>query len=706
MTIRTCSAKIILALWCSAAPAATPSGLAILAHAYRESPTPAHRAAVQTYVAGHPAEAPLANLAMGISAYEQKNFAGAIALLAPVAAQLPRIADYAGYYLAASRVESGDFAPVPKDAAAAHQNSPLNGKSWILEARALQSTNPKAAAKLLLDHYADLPQPEGDVTLGDSYRAVPDVPRAAEAYQRVYANYLTGDLAARAAASLASLNVGMGSGVQLLHRADGLAETKDYLGARREYQSLAGRLSGLERDQARVRVGAMDFLRNATTLAWPYLNALELAPSEAEAERLYYVVECARRRGDDAGMNAAMQLLAHDYAKSPWRLKALLSAANKYLLLNRPADYVPLERSIYQDFPSAPQAAMAHWKVAFQAYLSDAPDATALLREHLRTYFGHSTIGAALYFLGRHMERAGDRAGARACYQRLSTAFENHYYAMLARDRLRAPEIAGAPVPPPTAEISQFLASLKWGGAAPVPATPTQPTAARIERSRILRSAGLDDLADAELRWGSRNDGQPALLAMEMASSAASPYLAMKIMKAMNGEYLNLPMPGAPRQFWEMLFPLPYKSDLMRSAEERNLDPFLVAGLIRQESEFNPQALSPAKAYGLTQVRPATGRLFARKVGVQRFTARTLYQPAANLKIGTSIFRSMLDQQKGSVEQTLAAYNAGPNRVTAWLNWGNYREPAEFVESIPFTETRDYVQAVMRNAEMYRRLYR
>jgi len=131
-----------------------------------------------------------------------------------------------------------------------------------------------------------------------------------------------------------------------------------------------------------------------------------------------------------------------------------------------------------------------------------------------------------------------------------------------------------------------------------------------------------------------------------------------------------------------------------------------VAGLIRQESEFNPQALSPAKAYGLTQVRPATGRLFARKAGVAAFTTSKLYQPAANLKIGTSIFRSMLDQQNGSLEQTLAAYNAGPNRVANWITWATFREPAEFVETIPFTETRDYVQAVLRNAEMYRRLYK
>jgi soluble lytic murein transglycosylase len=76
------------------------------------------------------------------------------------------------------------------------------------------------------------------------------------------------------------------------------------------------------------------------------------------------------------------------------------------------------------------------------------------------------------------------------------------------------------------------------------------------------------------------------------------------------------------------------------------------------------------------------------------------------LKLGAVIFRDMLDHNDGKVEQTLAAYNAGPARAAEWLGWNQYREPAEFVESIPFTETRDYVQAVLRNTDVYRRLYR
>ena len=714
MTIRTCSAALILGLWCNGLGAAPAAGsLGILVRAYRESPSPARRSAIVAYIAGHPKEAALGNLALGITAYEQKHWAAAIAGLKPLQSKLPPIDDYAAYYLAVSRVEANDFGVTAADLAAARRNSPLNGKSWLVEARARKASAAADAARLLREHYGELPQPEGDVTLADCYQAANLLPEAAEYYQKVYYHYLSGASAFRAAAALVTLRDTMGSaypppGAALrLNRADRLMEAAEYAQARQEYQAVAAQAAGplpdRARDQALVRIGAADFLAGKTAQAWAYLRDLALAESPAAAERLYYLAECARRRNDDAEMMSALGQLAARYQQSPWRLKALTSAANRYLLVNRPEDYVPLYQAIYQEFPTAAPAAPSHWKAAFQAYLHDRADAPSLLREHLRQYPGHATAGAALYFLGRRLERSNDAAGARVCFRKLSTALENHYYALLARERLKA--LGPSAAPPATGEIAQFVAGIRFSAPAPIATGPAAATQARIACARLLRSAGLDDLADAELRFGMRADGQPALLAMELAASAATPHQAMRIMKNTSPEYLNLPVPAAPRKYWELLFPLPYKADVVRAARQRDLDPFLLAGLIRQESEFDPQALSRSKAYGLTQIRPGTGRQYARKAGVSKVTTGVLYQPAANLKIGSFILRSMLDQQGGSVEQTLAAYNAGPRKVVEWMAWGRYREPAEFVESIPFTETRDYVQAVLRNAEMYRRLY-
>jgi soluble lytic murein transglycosylase len=694
--------------------AAVTGDLKSLVRAYRASPTPAGRAAVESYAALHPQEDSLARLALCVVSYEQKDYPAAIAALQPLPAKLPQIADYVAYYLAAARVESQDFDGVAQDLAPAHASesrSPLEGKAWLLEARALQSTAAADAVKLLRDHYAQMPQPDGSLALADAYQAANDLANAVEFYRRVYVQYPTGDAAGTAESALLALKDTMGASFpaplpqQLLRRADRLLELRVYPQARSEYAAALDRLTGFERESAQVRIGAADYLHGKAGAAYAYLAALNLPDFEADAERLYYMGECAHRLNNDEGSAAALRHLDEKHAKSPWRLKALISQANRFLVVNRVADYLPLYKAVYEGFPADSAAANSHWKIAFHAYQHDEGDAVRLLQQHLERYPSHGTAGAALYFLGRTHERRNQIADARAYYQRLADGIQNSYYAMLARGRLQAPEMQK---PGAADETAKFLAALKLPQGKPIPTETTRATGLRIERSRLLRAAGLGDLADAELRFGARTDAQPVLAGMEIASAANAddtPYLGVKIMKALAPDYLTLPVPDAPGEFWQYLFPMPYRPELIADARARNLDPYLVAGLIRQESEFNPGAISPAKADGLMQVRPGTGAQFARAAGIQRFTPDMLFQPALNLKIGTAIFRSMLDKNGGSMEQTLAAYNAGPNRLAEWLTWNTYREPAEFVESIPFTETRDYVQGVLRNAEMYRRLY-
>lgn len=713
----------VAAAWLAALPllAAPPvnapasSNLATLARAWRETPSPAHHAALEEYAKTHATESTgaLARLALGVTAYEQKDYAAALESLKGLSAKLPRIADYVLYYQAAARVEGNtelewvarDLAPLDRGATP----SPFAGRAWILEARALKAAQPAEAVRLLRDHYAELPQPEGDVNLADCYQAAGDLAHAADFYQRVYYQRISGDAATRATAALITLKDSMGAAYpqplpqQLLDHADLLLEAHEYPEARREYDGLTGQLVGMDRDQARVRLGGADFLRGNAAAAYPYLSGLQMDPSEADAERLFYVEECARRLANEEEMMTAVKRLGKLYPHSPWRLRALVGAANLYLVSNRTEELAPLEKDIYEDFPNEPPAAQAHWRMAFRAYLENKKDAPDLMREHLERYPAHGTAGAALYFLGRGAEREADWASASAFYSHLAKLFPNTYYAMLARQRLSGAEMKTAGT---SNTVEEFLASLNVPRPKPLPVNATASTTARIERSRLLRSAGLRDLADAELRFGARTDSQPPLLGMEMATTADAPYRSLKAMKSMNSDYLNLPMADAPEKFWKLLFPLPFREPLEASARAVDLDPYLVAGLIRQESEFNPEAISSANAYGLTQVRPVTGREFARRAGVIGFTDRVLFEPAANLKIGATIFRSMLDRNNGSLEQTLAAYDAGPTRAAQWSTWNTYREPAEFVETIPFTETREYVQAVLRNADIYRRLYK
>jgi soluble lytic murein transglycosylase len=158
-----------------------------------------------------------------------------------------------------------------------------------------------------------------------------------------------------------------------------------------------------------------------------------------------------------------------------------------------------------------------------------------------------------------------------------------------------------------------------------------------------------------------------------------------------------------PVSVWKALYPLPYEAALRREAAKNDFDPMFAAGLIRQESTFQADAVSPKFAVGLMQVLPKTGKLLAKQMKV-RYTKDKLFEPDFNIAVGM-VYIANLVRQTGAPEYAAAAYNAGEDRIAAWKGERNYEEIPELVESIPFSETRDYVQIVLRNTAVYRMIY-
>jgi soluble lytic murein transglycosylase len=155
---------------------------------------------------------------------------------------------------------------------------------------------------------------------------------------------------------------------------------------------------------------------------------------------------------------------------------------------------------------------------------------------------------------------------------------------------------------------------------------------------------------------------------------------------------------------YRLVYPLLYSDLLAAEARRHRLDPALVAALIRQESSFTPRAVSRAGARGLMQVMPNVGRAIARSRGYPLWDPALLFDPAANLELGTSHLAAAL-RQHPDLTRALAAYNAGDSRVRRWNRKAGVSDPEVFAERIPFDETRDYVRIVQRNVEMYRVLY-
>src|SRR5205085_2807851 len=155
-----------------------------------------------------------------------------------------------------------------------------------------------------------------------------------------------------------------------------------------------------------------------------------------------------------------------------------------------------------------------------------------------------------------------------------------------------------------------------------------------------------------------------------------------------------------PRYFLAMYYPMKDRGDIDKYSKENGLDPFLVMGLIHQESFFDPKAKSAVGALGLMQLMPSTGKELAARLG----TSANLTDAKTNLRLGTAHFKMLVNLFGGNTELAIAAYNAGQGRVAQWRRTLPHSMD-EFVEAIPFRETRTYVKHVVMLSSAYRRMY-
>jgi len=648
---------------------------------------------------------------------ETGNLAAAAQYAASASTKAPLLDDYAQYIRAQAEYGLKDYGEVAKAATRVFDHLPLSpfaGPAAALAVRAeLDNNNPQRALALLKKHYDRVPEPPADLLLAQCYNATGDLLQAAQYYQSVYYDYPTSKEATDAANALVDLKNRLGGNYppitakQMLGRAQKLFDSGNGAAARIELAAAIPQLTGAPRDLARVRLGVADYLDNHTQAAFEYLTSLKVDDPDADAERLDYLIRCARRLDKHADVKPLLNELEQRHSQSPWRLQALISVADQARVDNDAATYLPLYRACAATFPNDPRSAWCHWRVAFDSYRHDGSDAYDLLRTHLQKYPASDDVNDALYFFGRLAQRKSQNGVARACYDEIVSRFPNTYFAVVARERLKEPELQSATANPATME---FLHSIAWPPAPEFPSfTPGKAAQLRLDRAQLLQLAGLSDYAEGELRFAANNDeGQQNLYAFELAKIAAgrdSADTGMRYIKHYAPGYLYMPLDQAPVEFWKLAFPIPYRGSIESRSRQEGLDPYLVAALIRQESEFNAKVISHANAYGLMQVLPSTGRDLARHFRVRRYSSGQLLLADRNIQFGTYYFRNLLNSFGGRADLALASYNAGAGRARLWQSWGPYREPAEFVENVPFHETRGYVQIVLRNADVYRRLY-
>ena len=315
--------------------------------------------------------------------------------------------------------------------------------------------------------------------------------------------------------------------------------------------------------------------------------------------------------------------------------------------------------------------------------------------EQIVNYPGGKEIPSALYWRGRIYEQQEKRsATAAAYYHTIVRVYQHYYYAAESKQRLTAL----GNIPP---ENLAMLDSLK-PETIPELSDDVPENDPHVVKAKLLANAGLNEYIPQEIKGADGSSGWGSFAEAEIYTSYGETFRAMRVLKRAIPFYTSAPIAAMPIGYWRILFPQAYWPQIKTSAAANGLDPYMVASLIRQESEFNPQALSNKSAYGLMQLLPSVGKSMAKAEGMKHFQTSQLLDPNVNIQLGCRYLRQTMDKFGGQPEYVFAAYNAGDARVVDWRSAAGEQGIDEFVESIPFTETRDYVQAILRNEDIYR----
>jgi len=450
--------------------------------------------------------------------------------------------------------------------------------------------------------------------------------------------------------------------------------------------------------------------------------ALDFPRDQRIPEALYWLGKSYSKLGErDKGVQSFRKIL-DSYSGSEWADDALFLTGNIY----READDLKKALTFYDrlaaEYPGSKFADSAFWWKAWACYgAGEYRKAEQTLQELVLRYPKSFLVNQARYWQGRISEKTGSTAKAAAYYGNVVKRAPYTYYGYRAGERLAnisyatvkteeaveaVQECEDGPCPDDAAGGSDTDDGPPvWTGEA------LKTLSAEPSFTRSLELLYLDMKKEAAAELSMLQARLPrkrgALLGLSKTFFELGDYYRSLMLVLTNYErYLDGKAVDTPRDFWLLAYPQGYWDSIVSYSRKYGQDPYFVAAIIRAESQFHAEALSPAGARGVMQVMPATGAWVAQMIRVPGFDPNKLFDSDTAINIGTWYIGHLMKRFKGDALFTAAAYNAGPEAVSAWINKnGHGTERDEFVESIPFSETRGYVKKVMRNYAEYKRIY-
>lgn len=664
--------------------------------------TPAAYAGVTEYAHKHTGEAAAAGyLALGHAYLLDKKYPEAIANLQKARQTGTVLADYADFLAAEANHDAGNVQAAEsllKGFAARYPDSIFDAQSPELEANVLLAVGDAAGALRVLTAATGSSSRTGyQLALGQAELSLGKKDAAEQAFKHLLLSHPLSADAQVARTRLTAMGAESAlSTAELRSLAEAYYNGGRYAEASEQYHALARAASADSSARASFAVAAAACELKLKRLTKAEAEALPNTKDDNGARRLELLMELARNNNDLDEQRSIVTRMETDFPQSQWLAEALYSSGNMYLLRRDYSVAVDYYSKLAAQFPNSSNASAAHWRAAWLSYrLGKFTDAARLFDEQIKLYPAAKETAAAIYWRGRLYELEDHKPElAVANYRALNRAYQHFFYAQMARERLAA---LGNTQPAPQPQLD---------GLQPQPVPELEPSfpndSPHLAKARLLANAGLNDYIAQEIAADPNSASWSSLAEAQIYASFDDPYRALRALKKGLPYAATASVKSIPLVYWRILFPEPWWETIQAESARNHLDPYLVASLIRQESEFNASAISRANAYGLMQLLPSVGRQMAKEEGLSHFETFQLLDPVTNIQLGTRYLRQMLDKFGGVTEYALAAYNAGDNRVVDWQSAGPYRGIDEFVESIPFTETREYVEAILRNQETYK----
>jgi soluble lytic murein transglycosylase len=664
----------------------------------------------RTGAAQKAAETPESRFARGAELIADTNFAAGLPLIANADLTKTPLAQYSHYYAGIALLGLGRAAEAD---AVFTTLADANLTGFLKEAVPLRRAEvalalgtPKKAADIL-DDLSDekLTAPEDVlVRLGLALEAAGDRAKALEAFRRVYYEYPLSAQASDAQAGIERLQtadlVPPDRFKLELARAERLFTARRWAQARAGFAPLGAVARNDDKEHIDLRLAECDYYLNRQRAArdalLPYLEK-----SSRKAEARFFHLTATRSLGDIDTYLALANRFIEDFPGDAWTEETLNNLASHYVIENDDAAADQVFRELYARFPKGRYSDRAAWKIGWWAYKNGRYIDAAGVFESAAAAFPRADFRPAwLYWAARSRDKTGEVLLANARYQLVASDYLNSYYGRLASRTL------AERLEPPVQPI------VRWQAATPMPSplVPNDPVIRALVSVELYDDA-LNEVQYAQRAWGDSPALQATIAwirhqrALEEKSNDRFSDLrgAITIMRRAYPQFLAAGGENLPPDVLRVIFPLDYWPLIKKYSEAHGLDPYLMTALIAQESTFTPDVRSAANAVGLMQLIPATGRRYARKVGI-RYSAAVLTQPESNIRMGMSYFQELVSRFGGAY-YALASYNAGEQRIARWIAERPGFEQDEFIDDIPYPETQNYVKRILGTAEDYRRLY-